>query len=425
MKNIRTRILKIGSGTLVAQLLSFFLLPIVTHIYTPEEYGKLSLFLAIALVLIPLGTFKFDVILVVLDSEKESKDLLTIGIYTSILISVVSIPAIYTYLRFVENAPNPIAFFQSLLFSFFLLVQCLSVLFTQGLLRLKKDSRIAFSSILQNGSIGILQIGFGRVKPTGEILILSFILGKILGTSPLLRTVKNQAFKQRPRFCELVDTFRKHRAKGILVFSGTLLNAAAIGLPTLVTGFLFGVRYSGIVSVTQSILTVPITFVGGAVGSVLISEISSIKRVFPNDYLKLNEVVRSVRKILLVSTGIFLLVSFTLGPLIFGLLLGDAWQEASKLLMWLIVPFGINFLWLPFSNLLYINGNWDKYLYFSIIQISLSIIFGTVAFEMNLNWLYVSVFMVAGNSIAQICGLIWIFKQIKKNRFNFEAQISD
>ena len=120
--------------------------------------------------------------------------------------------------------------------------------------------------------------------------------------------MKNQAFKQRPRFCELVDTFRKHRAKGILVFSGTLLNAAAIGLPTLVTGFLFGVRYSGIVSVTQSILTVPITFVGGAVGSVLISEISSIKRVFPNDYLKLNEVVRSVRKILLVSTGIFLLV---------------------------------------------------------------------------------------------------------------------
>ena len=180
MNSTKTRILKIGTGTLIAQLLTFLLLPFVTRIYTPEEYGKLSLFLALALVLIPIGTFKFDVILVVLGTEREAKDLLAIGIFTSTLISILTFPAIYTYLRLFGNVPNSNALLQSLLFSVFLLIQCLSVLFTQSLLRLKKDSRIAYSSILQNGSIGFLQIGLGKLRPTGEILISTFILGKII-----------------------------------------------------------------------------------------------------------------------------------------------------------------------------------------------------------------------------------------------------
>lgn len=418
MNSIKNRILRIGTGTLIAQLLTFILLPFVTRLYTPEEYGKLSLFLALALVLIPIGTFKFDVILVVLDSQKEAKDLLAIGILTSSLISALTFPAIYTYLRFYENAPNSNALLQSLLFSLLLLIQCLSVLFTQSLLRLKKDSRIAFSSILQNGSIGILQIGLGKWKPIGVVLIWSFILGKIIGTIPLIKYFKKLVLNQQLKLRDLLETFTKHKTNGILVLSGTLLNATAIGLPTLITGIFFGVHYSGIVAVTQSILAVPITFIGGAVGSVLISEVSSIKRDFPGDELKVKAVIQSFQKVLLFSTSIFILISITLGPYVFDLFLGDNWEEASRLVLWIAIPFGINFLWQPFSNLLYTEGNWKRYLYFSAFQLCLTLVMGIFALSMRFDWLYVAFSFVVGNSIAQVYGLFWIFRELKKDSLN-------
>jgi O-antigen/teichoic acid export membrane protein len=418
MNSTKTRILKIGTGTLIAQLLTFLLLPFVTRIYTPEEYGKLSLFLALALVLIPIGTFKFDVILVVLGTEREAKDLLAIGIFTSTLISILTFPAIYTYLRLFGNVPNSNALLQSLLFSVFLLIQCLSVLFTQSLLRLKKDSRIAYSSILQNGSIGFLQIGLGKLKPTGEILISTFILGKIIGTSPLIKYVKKLVLNQQLNIRDLFETFKKHKTNGILVLSGTLMNATAIGLPTLVTGIFFGLHYSGIVAVTLSILTVPITLIGGAVGSVMISEVSSIKRDFPNDEFKVKSVIQTFQKILFFSSFIFILISITLGPYVFGLFLGNNWEEASRLVAWIAIPFGINFLWQPFSNLLYTNGNWKRYLHFSTVQLCLTLLMGAFALGMKFNWLYVAVSFVVGNSVAQVYGLLWIFGELKKSKFN-------
>jgi O-antigen/teichoic acid export membrane protein len=210
----------------------------------------------------------------------------------------------------------------------------------------------------------------------------------------------------------------EHKKNGIIVLSGTLLNATAIGLPTLITGIFFGVHYSGIVAVTQSILAVPITFIGGAVGSVLISEVSSIKRDFPSDRLKVKSVIQSFRKILFFSSFIFILISTTLGPYVFDLFLGNNWEEASRLVVWIAIPFGINFLWQPFSNLLYTNGNWKRYLYFSTFQLCLTLVMGTFALGMKFDWLYVAVSFIVGNSIAQVYGLFWIFRELKKGNFN-------
>jgi len=285
-------------------------------------------------------------------------------------------------------------------------------------LRLKKDSRIAYSSILQNGSIGFLQIGLGKLKPTGEILISTFILGKIIGTSPLIKYVKKLVLNQQLNIRDLFETFKKHKTNGILVLSGTLMNATAIGLPTLVTGIFFGLHYSGIVAVTLSILTVPITLIGGAVGSVMISEVSSIKRDFPNDEFKVKSVIQTFQKILFFSSFIFILISITLGPYVFGLFLGNNWEEASRLVAWIAIPFGINFLWQPFSNLLYTNGNWKRYLHFSTVQLCLTLLMGAFALGMKFNWLYVAVSFVVGNSVAQVYGLLWIFGELKKSKFN-------
>jgi O-antigen/teichoic acid export membrane protein len=196
------------------------------------------------------------------------------------------------------------------------------------------------------------------------------------------------------------------------------MNATAIGLPTLVTGIFFGLHYSGIVAVTLSILTVPITLIGGAVGSVMISEVSSIKRDFPNDEFKVKSVIQTFQKILFFSSFIFILISITLGPYVFGLFLGNNWEEASRLVAWIAIPFGINFLWQPFSNLLYTNGNWKRYLHFSTVQLCLTLLMGAFALGMKFNWLYVAVSFVVGNSVAQVYGLLWIFGELKKSKFN-------
>ena len=52
IKNLGKESLIYGTGHVLARLVTFFLLPIYTHVFTPEEYGVISLayaFIGIAL----------------------------------------------------------------------------------------------------------------------------------------------------------------------------------------------------------------------------------------------------------------------------------------------------------------------------------------------------------------------------------------
>jgi hypothetical protein len=86
---------------------------------------------------------------------------------------------------------------------------------------------------------------------------------------------------------------------------------------------------------------------------------------------------------------------------------------------WLAIPFGINFLWQPLSNLLYVEGNWQTYLNFSILRFTLSFLFGFSIFFFGFGWVQVASGFVLGGSLAQLIGIIWIWNSSIKGKLKF------
>src|SRR5690625_1762348 len=67
----------IAGGTAFAQLLTLLLSPIVTRIYSPEEYGVLTTFTAI-LGILSLAAFKYEVAIPITKNEKIAINLLVL-----------------------------------------------------------------------------------------------------------------------------------------------------------------------------------------------------------------------------------------------------------------------------------------------------------------------------------------------------------
>ena len=76
MKNIRNRALKLGAGTVIAQLISILSVPVITRMYGPQEYGHLTLFLSTASILIPLATLRIESRLVITENSERAGTML-------------------------------------------------------------------------------------------------------------------------------------------------------------------------------------------------------------------------------------------------------------------------------------------------------------------------------------------------------------
>ncbi len=418
MSRVRWRAIKIGSGTLGAQAISFVFLPIITRIYNPNEYGKLSIFLSIALILIPLCTLKLDVILVVVKKDSIAKALLKIALINSIILSLISFPLVTYYFYKFEKMNLQNSNLNGLLFSVLLLLQSFTVLLLQFALRSHRASSLVASSVLQNASISILQIGLGKIASKGELLVSGFIMGKVLGVLPLVRLLRSENFDQKSDKVSLKSIFGEYSKPAKQLIASALLNSAALGLPIFVIGSTFGLNYSGHIGITQAILTVPITLIGGSIGSVLISEISKIKDENPQEA---QGIIKQFLKPLIGASIIFTIVSMLLGARLVEYFLGSNWGDTSKLMFWLSIPFGIAFLWQPLSNLLFAEGNWKVFFLLSLAQFIFSSVFGFVSIFAGLNWLQTAVAFASGSAIAQLLGIYMVAKNFISNNLNTKS----
>jgi len=416
MSSVKWRALKIGTGTFMAQAVTFLFLPVIARIYVPEEYGKLSIFLSLAFILIPIGTLKIDTILVVIKNQYEADTLLVIAMCSSAITSFIACPFTFMYFYYFEELTLSNASFQSFLFSALLFLQCLMVLSVQVVLRMRKDNLIVASSFGQNFSISVLQVVFGKAQPTGDFLVIGFILGKALGIIPMYKILKHTITNVKLSISNVISTLKNHAKTGSFLLLASFFDAASISLPAVAIGILFGLNYSGILGITQSVLTVPITLVGGAIGSVLISEIAKAKRDNIGEIEKSDSPLNQLSKPLLFAGAIFTLTTFFLGPKIFEYLLGVTWSDASNLVSWLAIPFGINFFWQPLSNLLFVESNWKMYLKFSILRLTLSCLVGFSTLFFGFSWIQVASGFAFGGSFAQLIGIYWIWKNFIKGR---------
>ena len=415
MRNIMYRALKLGTGTVLAQIISLVSIPIISRIYNPAEYGHLTLILSVTAILIPVATFRIETLIVVSDTDEEAAKLLSISANLALIVSATLFAITFTKYFIFENSSFMHALITSFLFAMVLMAQSIGVLMVQVALRAHKDSDIARSSVIQNLSISFAQVVTGIWSPSGSALISSYVAGRIVGISPLWRETRKILSKRGGDSRRTLEKYMAQlKASSPLVFA-SVIDSAILGLPIILISTQFGLQYSGYIGITQTILTVPITLVGGAFGSVILSELSSNIRDNQDSTHRNATMIRTFSKYLFYFSTIFTIVTLLFGSAIFKLIFNDNWLEASRLVGYLAVPFGVSLLWQPLMSVYFASQQWNKYLKISISRLVLSTSAAALAMILEFGWIHVTFAFFVGNSIVQIYSIKDVFKVLRNS----------
>jgi O-antigen/teichoic acid export membrane protein len=407
-------ILKLGSGTAIAQGITFLTLPLISRIYSPTEYGQLMFLLSATGLFVPIATLKIETLIITISSEKKMRDYFKFSILSSSLIAF-SISVVFLIFLTISDRNNRVTNITlSMLFCIILFVQSISVLTIQLALRTSKYEKIAQSGIVQSASTSTLQILLGKIDPTVTILVGSFFVGRLLGVLPIVKEPINiyQETKLKARRYILFKSVVKENK---YLVPASFLEVANNVLVILFISVFFGYKYSAFVGLAQTLLMVPITLLAGSFGSIVIAEISAINRNDTENNLDKTQFLGKIIWPLTIMFLLYVLFFTTLASLILSILFNNEWIGVKDLIPLLAVPIGINFFWNPFINYLYAEKRWLRILKINLMRILLVGLVSFLCILSDQNWKITAISMFAGGGAFQFFCIVFSFKNISRS----------
>lgn len=343
-------ILLISGGTAIAQIVSTLSSPIITRLFSPEEYGVLTVYTAILGIIAIAGGGKFEWGIPIAKDDDESINLLTLSTLIVMIISV------FVFIILLFQGDWFLGLFEGeklAKFKYFIPVGIfltgLYTIFTQWALRNKDFKVISKTKINQSVFQNIVKIGSGFFHVGSAGLIIGRIIGQSAGILSLFREIlkinfvelKNVSLKKMIRCAKRYKNFPLYSAPG------QILNTIGIQLPTILITALYGSEVIGFYGLAYSIVSMPMNLIGMSVADVFYSEAASMGKSNPKELKKLSE--KLFKRLFLI--GLFpLMILLFFGPLLFSLVFGSSWAEAGVYAQIISVLVYARFIFTPLSR---------------------------------------------------------------------------
>ena len=337
----------VAGGTVIAQGFNMALMPILSRIYSPEDFGILSVFSSVISILIPVSSLRYYLAIALPKSEKQSQALiaLTFLIQTFFLIIFTIIillagDTLLTHIGIKRLIPYklllPIAVFGASIYASLV----------QWSIREKLFGIIARTKISQSFSGGIVKIIFGLLgfKPFG--LLLGTVIGQAGGITSLIQALRSKFGFHKTCLIDIRRSAIKYRRFPIYDTPASLINIISDQIIPILIFSYFGAQITGFFSISQQLLIVPSLFIGDAIGQVFLQKASVAK--YNNTLRELSITTYSF----LLQLGFFpTLVIACFAPSIFNYVLGNSWNEAGCYTIALTPTLALNFAFNPISCL--------------------------------------------------------------------------
>ncbi len=384
---------KLGLGTFVAQLATLIGTQIIAHLYVPSEYAVYSIGISMAGVILPLVTLKLETILAISEDNQEVNSIARIVIYLTLLSSILifSIKSILSIQNVYVIPTSVYAVFNNLII--ILIAQAIVTLASQIALNEKRYNKLGVYGVIQNVSTSLFQSALSLLPNKEMGLAIGFLIGRTFSATYL--TLENLFKRNKKRVSHKSLMFvlsKQFKASKYLIF-GSLAEALSYALPTIWVGYAFGLHYSGIVGMTLTLLLVPMTLVGGSIGSVILAEsaIPSNSEDSSNKFIS-NMLKRFTRFMLLTAIG-YLTCALIFSTYFLGWILPDSWSETTKLATILSLPCSIIYFWYPFVNVLFAKRQWKTYWKISLVRVISGILLAGICTLFKFEW-NISVFLI-------------------------------
>lgn len=324
----------LAGGTAFAQILGIVTLPILTRLYTPEEFSIFAIYAALLGTLVVISCLRFEIAIPIPENDKTAVNLLILSLLSNIFLTMLLIFFIIFFKEIINNIINNPSFFEFIWLvpvGFFLagLYNAFQFWFT----RKKNFKVIAKTRVFQSISSSVVQILMG-VLGGG---VLGLIIGQITNfSSGLLKLI--QKFKDEknitPNNISLKDIrldFKKYDKYPKYSALEALAHSSSMQLPIVVIGtFLLGAEV-GYIFLAMKIMTIPMSLIGNAIAQVYLANAPE----YYNNKKLFNYSVEIVLKILKISCLPIFLIGIG-SYYLFEFIFGKQWAEAGEIAICLV-----------------------------------------------------------------------------------------
>ncbi len=333
-------------GTAGAQLLLIAATPFLTRLYSPSDFGILAAFVALLAFFTVVANGRYE-LAIHLPEKIEDTVAITVLAFLCLLfttfIVIVSTIFLSQPIANLLNAPQLASYLWLLPFSIFFIG--LYQICNAWCVRQKQYKAIASTRVIQSIVTLLIQLSTFKLSTLG--LLLGQAFGQGAGSLKLsLQAIRNTKEFRKVQFVQIKAVAKRYKSFPIYSTWTGLFNTASLQLAPLVFLSLFGATVAGLYALTLKLVSLPISLIGQAIGSVFLSEAPKAHREG-----RLNTLVLQFNKKLVQLGCLPTAILIVFGPELFAFVLGEQWYKAGEYAQWLAPWIFLQFQWTPLSNL--------------------------------------------------------------------------
>ena len=369
-----------GSAAL-GQTVTVLASPILTRLYTPDDFGVLAVYSSILGILSVVAGWRYELAIPLPEKDEDAVNLMALSLGIVALMSFltglgawflrgqivhwVRTPALQPYLWFLFPGVLLLGGYQ---------------IFNHWAVRKQAFGEIAKTRLYQGLGATVAQVIGGFIN----LGALGLIAGQVIGQSAGLITLIKLALKDNTMRIvnkrQMLYLARRYQRFPQCSSFSSVINAAGLQLPALLLGSFYGPQVVGWFVLTQRVLGVPMNMVGQAISQVYMGTGSRlVNRDVRALYLLF---IKTALRLLLI--GIVPLGILTIsGPWLFVRVFGSNWESAGHYLQVLSLAFLAQFVIVPLSQTANMLEYQDWQLRWDIFRLILVVLSITATFVLG------------------------------------------
>jgi O-antigen/teichoic acid export membrane protein len=384
-------VITLMTGTALAQALPIAIIPMLTRMYGPQEFGLAAIYISCLSVLALIVTGRYELAITLPATDEEAAHIVTFTLKLSLIASVALYIPIFLFgvtiadwMGYSALAPwfylLPVSVFSIASFNVF-----------QYWCNRKSQYQTMSTNRIQNAAFSSgCNLLFGLTKISGG-MILGPSIGQAIAAGLIGRRVWAQDFS-------LLDNTTKQGEKTvasryvdhpIYIAPAQLLGVIAVQIPTFMIGSIYSLAILGFFSIAYRIVSLPSTLIANSIGEVYRQQISvaySERGEFRSIF------VSTLKKTSMLAVPPFAAAYF-IAPLSFELIFGAQWRLAGDYAQILVVAAFFQFIFTPVDKGAVVVGATRYILAWQVMRLFLILL----------------LFFASKNFVIDIMNILWLF----------------
>lgn len=337
----------LAGGTAVGQAAVVLASPLLTRLYSPEDFGLLGVYAALLLIVGVVASLRYQLAIPLPKDDSAAADVVVLSLLVVLGMTLIASLAVLFFRQPIADTFNIPALGRYLwLLPVGLLLSGIYQVFNYWAIRTKAFPAIARTKLVQSMSMIGIQLGGFTLGPIA--LLLGQIAGQAAGSASLAAlAIRNRwALFRSVRILGLRKAAVRYRRFPIYSTWGGLFKTAGTQLPPLIFAAAFSPAAAGLYILADRVMALPMKLMGSAIANVFFS--SAAERRTRDDLGPLAAQIYD--KLVLMSVAPTLLVTL-FAPELFSIVFGTEWKQSGMLAQWMAPWVFLTFLTSPLRPL--------------------------------------------------------------------------